>query len=57
MKPYTIVATTKRLLKVTAEDEQEAITKAYQALMQFKQTDVEPVAGLTMTIELQGQQP
>lgn len=52
MKTYTIEVTTKRLLKVTAKDEQEAIAKAYQMLMQFKPADIEPVPGLTMGIEL-----
>ena len=52
MKTYTVEVTTKRLLKVTAEDEQEALGKAYQMLMQFKQDDVGPIPGLTMTIEL-----
>lgn len=52
MKSYTVVAATKRLLKVTAEDEQEALSKTYQLLMHFKQADVAPVPGLTLTIEL-----
>lgn len=52
MKTYTVEVTTKRLLKVIAEDEQGALAKAYQMLMQFKQVDVESVPGLTMTIEL-----
>lgn len=57
MKTYTVIVTTKRNLKVTAEDEQKALSKTYQMLMQFKQDDVQPVSDLTMTIELEGEKP
>ena len=57
MKTYIVEAATKRLLKVTAEDEQEAMAKAYQMLMQFKPADVEPIPGLTMTIKLKDEMP
>lgn len=53
MNTYTVEVTIKRLLKVTVEDKQEAMAKAYQMLMQFKEEDVEPIPGLTMTIDLQ----
>jgi hypothetical protein len=33
----------------------EAVAKAYQMLMQFKQTDVKPVGDLAVTIELKEQ--
>lgn len=52
MKTYLIEVTTKRLLKVTANTQNEAMAKAYQMLTQFKQADVEPVNDLTITIEL-----
>lgn len=52
MKPYLIEVTTKRLLKVTATTQDEAMAKAYQMLMQFKQTDVKPVGDLAVTIQL-----
>lgn len=52
MKPYLIEVTTKRLLKVTATTQDEAMAKAYQMLMQFKQTDVNPVGDLAVTIQL-----
>jgi hypothetical protein len=57
MNTYTVVVTTKRNFKVTAEDEQKAMGKAYQMLMQFKQDDVQPLGDLTMTIELEHEKP
>ena len=57
MNIYTVVVTTRRKVKVTAEDEQKAMGKAYQMLMHLKQDDVQPVGDLTMSIELEDKKP
>ena len=53
MNPYTVVVTTKRSFKVIAENEQKAMGKVYQLLMQFRQDDVQPVGDLALTMELE----
>lgn len=55
MRNYTIVVTTKRNFKVTAEDEQQAMGKVYQLLMQFKQDDVQPIGDLALALELENE--
>lgn len=57
MKTYTVIITTKRKFKVIAEDEQKAIGKTYQMLMQFTQVDVQSVGDLSVNIELEDEKP
>lgn len=57
MKSYTAVVTTKRKFNVTAEDEQQAMGKIYQMVMQFNQDDVQPIGDLALTMELEDEKP